>query len=84
MAIAAFDTLKYSKRLKNSGFSDLQAEALAEAQAEAFESNFHVLATKADLKILASELKGEMLLLKWMLGIMTAGIISLVLKAFFI
>ncbi len=48
------------------------------------------LATKTDIAKLdgkidkvKSELDGELNLLKWMVGIMLAGVISLVLKAFF-
>ena len=48
------------------------------------------LATKTDIAKLdgkidkvKSDLDGELNLLKWMVGIMLAGVISLVLKAFF-
>jgi len=45
------------------------------------------LATKEDLEMKLDtrfeKLMGEMLLLKWMMGILIAGVISLVLKAFF-
>ena len=49
MATIAFDTLKYSKRLKDAGVPDKQAEAEAEALAEALEVNIKDLATKGDL-----------------------------------
>ena len=49
MAAIAFDTLKYSKRLKDAGVSDKQAEAEAEALAEALEVNLKDLPTKDDL-----------------------------------
>lgn len=48
----AFDTLKFAKRLKEAGFSEQQAEALAEAEAELFAAH---LATKQDI----AELKRE-------------------------
>lgn len=52
MGAVAFDTLKFAKRLKEAGFSEQQAEALAEAEAELFEAH---LATKQDI----AELKRE-------------------------
>jgi hypothetical protein len=42
----AFDTLKFAKRLKEAGFTEQQAEALAAAEAELIEQN---LATKRDI-----------------------------------
>jgi len=47
MTAIAFDTLKFAKRLKEGGFTDQQAEALAQAEAEFIEQN---LATKRDVK----------------------------------
>ena len=47
MTAIAFDTLKFVKRLKEAGFTDQQAEALAVTGAELVEDN---LATKRDLK----------------------------------
>ncbi len=35
----AFDTLAFTKKLKSAGFTEQQAEALAESQAELIESN---------------------------------------------
>ena len=49
MPTIAFDTLKYSKRLKDAGVSDKQAEAEAEALAEVLEVNLKDLSTKDDL-----------------------------------
>ena len=50
MSVIAFDTLKYAKRLKDSGVPDKQAEAEAEALAEVLEVNLKDLATKEDLR----------------------------------
>ena len=47
MATIAFDTLRFSKRLKDAGVPDKQAEA--EALAEVFEVNVKELATKDDI-----------------------------------
>ena len=46
MNAIAFDTLKFAKRLKEAGFTEQQAEALADAEAEFIEQN---LATKQDI-----------------------------------
>jgi len=46
MSAIAFDTLKFAKRLKEAGFTEQQAEALADAEAELIEQN---LATKRDI-----------------------------------
>ncbi len=54
MPAVAFDTLKLAKRLKEAGFSEQQAEALAEAEAELFETT---LATKQDIADLKREIE---------------------------
>ncbi len=57
MTAIAFDTLKFAKRLKEAGFTEQQAEALAAAEAELIEEN---LSTKRDLKELEVALKGDL------------------------
>lgn len=47
MQAIAFDTLAFARKLRDGGFTDQQAEVLAQAQAELFEQN---LATKLDIK----------------------------------
>ncbi len=45
------------------------------------------LATKDDIRALKDniiKIEGEIKLIKWMIGVMLAGVVSLVLKAFFI
>ncbi|MBA2591296.1 MAG: CCDC90 family protein [Pseudomonadota bacterium] len=54
MTAIAFDTLRFAKRLKEAGFTEQQAEALAIAEAELIEDN---LATKRDLKDLEGVLQ---------------------------
>lgn len=94
MATLTFDTLKFANKLKAAGVPPEQAEAEAAALSEVLEVNLKELATKEDLKSGLKDLEmkldtrfeklmGEMLLLKCMLGILIAGVISLVLKAFF-
>lgn len=56
MSTIAFDTLKFAKRLKEAGFTESQAEALASAEAELIEAS---LATKRDLKELEVKLSRD-------------------------
>ena len=98
MATITFDTLKFVEKLKAAGIPEAQAKAESEALqvvlAEALDSQ---LATKNDLikldrrldgldaKIdcMDTRISGELTLLKWMMGILIAGIMSLVIKTFF-
>jgi hypothetical protein len=91
MHAMAIDTLKFAKHLKDAGVPEVQAEAQAEALVEAFDRSHEELATKADLRELALKINAQMLKvnaeqqqLKWMIGILLAGVLSLVMKAFFI
>jgi hypothetical protein len=54
MSAVAFDTLKFAKRLKEAGFTEQQADALASAQVDLIEAN---LATKADILGLKRDIK---------------------------
>lgn len=57
MTAIAFDTLRFAKRLKEAGFTEQQAEALAIAEAELIADN---LATKRDLKDLEGVLQRDL------------------------
>jgi len=95
MATVTFDTLKFVETLREAGVPESQAKALSTAVQESHEAAD--LATKGDIADLRHEMKelelridtrfekvhGEMLLMKWMLGLLIAGVASLVLKAFF-
>lgn len=80
MAAVTFDTLKFVERLKAAGVPEAQAKAEAEALAlalsEAMESQ---LVTKIDL----NRIERELLVIKWMTGLVLGGIVTLILKAFF-
>lgn len=56
MTLAAFDTLDYSNKLKEAGFTEKQAEIQAHGIANIINSN---LCTKTDLKELELSLKKE-------------------------
>ena len=61
MTTIAFDTLAYVKRLRDAGFTEPQAETLAQTQAELIDSQF---ANKQDLKNLEVTLKRDIELLR--------------------
>jgi Skp family chaperone for outer membrane proteins len=52
----AFDTLSYSRRLKQAGMPEAQAEAIAEATRDAITAD---AATKADIERLEAAIKAE-------------------------
>ena len=69
-----FDTHRFVKNLTACGFTERQAEVLAEEQVNLLESN---LATKADIEDLRLSTKADIAavkadLLKWMIGAMIA------------
>lgn len=81
-----FDTLKFVEKLQAGGFTHAQAKAAAEAFAEATGQE---LATKSDVREtelrLAADmtgLKGEIALLKWMVGFALALLSAIALKLF--
>ena len=74
--ITLFNTLK-------SKLGEVEAQAVVEgiknAVAEEFLNKKDILSTKMDIE----KLKAELLVLKWMLGFVLAGILSLIIKSFF-
>lgn len=80
MATITFDTLKFVEKLKAAGVPEAHAKAEAEALVLAFsEAMDSQLATRVDI----NRLERELLVLKWMVGLVLGGIVALVLKAFF-
>ena len=62
MAVVAFDTLNFAKKLEKNGFSAEQAAVLVELQRESMaEAMDSQLATKADISLLDKELA----IVKW-------------------
>ena len=87
MAAVMFDTHKFVCKLKESGFEEKQAEGIAEAFKDA--SGEAESVTKRDLKELEfklesrfEQLKGEMNLVKWMLGALLGLAITNFVKQF--
>lgn len=87
MTTITFDTLKFTQRLERAGIPHDQAVAMVEAQKESLSEIMEAhLATKLDVqdvKIKQVEHDGQFALIKWMLGILVAGVLSIVVKTFF-
>ncbi len=87
MAALVFNTHSFVKRLTAAGMPEPQAEILADEQAQLIDSR---LVTKADIREAEQridnkleKISGEMVLIKWTLGIIIAGIIAIVMKTYF-
>lgn len=78
MATITFDTYKFIRKLEAAGLPTQQAEVIAdtfmEAQGEAD------LVTKKDLQLELAPIRSDLLLLKWMIGLVLGGILALILK----
>lgn len=81
MASLTFDTHQFVRKLRERGFTEQQAEALAEALADAQHEAEPV--AKKDLQIELAPVRADIDLIKWMLGVLLAGVAALVLKSFF-
>ena len=95
MATITFDTHKFIRKLKESGFDERQAEGISEALQEAEVG--HDLATRRDVDSMRQEIRewelrmdakleairGDIKPLRWMLGVIAAGVVALVIRAFF-
>jgi hypothetical protein len=87
MTTITFDSLRLVLELKRAGIQQEQAEAIVEVIALA-QNN---LVTKRDLndafrdfnETSIAPLRTDIAVLKWMMGIVIAGILSLVLRTFF-
>jgi len=79
MTTVTFDTLQLADKLKAAGIAPEQAEAVVRVILEAQNQ----LLTKADLEIALSPVRTDLAVLKWMMGVLLAGVLSLILKTFF-
>lgn len=68
MTTITFDTLAYSKKLRDAGFTEQQAEAQALALASVLKETSGDLATKQDIERLSDKVEARFKLLQWMLG----------------
>jgi hypothetical protein len=81
MTTITFDTLKFVEKLKLGGVPEDQAKAISEAFRDASGESDYV--TKKDLQIELAPLRADINLIKWMLGILLAGVTALLIKTFF-
>lgn len=88
MSSITFDTHKFVRKLQEAGFNEKQAEGLTDAMRAAIDES--ELATRRDLKEMElrietrfEALKGDMSLIKWMLGGLIALAIANFSKQFF-
>jgi hypothetical protein len=79
MRAVTFDTLQAVETLKARGFTEEQARGVTEVLIKTSEEG---LATKHDVKELELSIRAELTLLKWMLGFVLAGVMSIVIKLF--
>ena len=79
MATITFETLELTDALKKAGIPPEQAEAVVRVIAKAQDH----LVTKIDLDAALAPLRTDLAVLKWMMGVLLAGVISLVMKTFF-
>jgi len=77
MATVTFNTLKFVETLEKAKLTREQATAIAAAVRDAQESAD--VATRGDVRVVEAKLD----LIKWMLGFLLAGMISLLVKTFF-
>lgn len=90
MSAITFDTLKFVERLEKAGVSREQATAFADAQKDAFSealdgslaSKIDIEAIRADIGKIDARVTGELLLVKWMLGVIIAISIANFAKQF--
>lgn len=76
---ATFDTLAYARRLEEAGFSKDQAEAQTEALAEILGGE---MVTKRELQIELAPVKTDLIILKWMTGLLLASQLTILFKIF--
>jgi hypothetical protein len=95
MATITFDTHKFIRKLRDAGFDERQAEGISDAIQSV--DIGHDLATRRDVETVRQEIRelelrmdtkletvcGDMKAMKWMLGVIVAGVIALVMKSFF-
>lgn len=80
MATITFDTHKFVKELESAGMPSSQAEAFVRAQQEILAQALDTtLATKSDM----AEVKAELAVLKWMMGVLIAIAVANFAKQFF-
>jgi hypothetical protein len=87
MSTVAFDTLEFVETLKQAGIPENQAKAQSEALTTEIATKHGIaemgLKIENDLQKILEPIKAELIVVKWMGGIIVGGIILLILKSFF-
>ncbi|MBV5299645.1 MAG: DUF1640 domain-containing protein [Rhodoferax sp.] len=83
MTTITFDTLQLVEQLRSAGIPQEQAEAVVRVIAKSQDSlvTQHYLDHKLESSL--APLRTDLAVLKWMMGLAMAGVMSLVLKSFF-
>ena len=68
---------------KSSSPSTERAENLIPTRIRVIVDSQNQLLTKTDLEIALSPIRTDLAVLKWMMGVLLAGVLSLILKTFF-
>ena len=79
MSTITLDTQQLVEQLRSAGIPQEQAEAVVKVIAKSQDS----LVTQMGLEAALVPLRTDLAVLKWMMGLMIAGVMSLVLKTFF-
>jgi len=82
MTTITFDTHKFFQNLLDAGFDQKQAEAVLRVVTEAHDSLVTRDYLDQRLEKELAPIRTDLAVIKWMMGVLLAGVISLVLKAF--
>ena len=82
MAIITFDALRLVDKLKSAGIPPEQAEAVIRVISEAQDQLVTKNDLTSDLDDVINPVKTDLAVLKWMTGILIAGVMSIVIKLF--
>jgi hypothetical protein len=83
MTSVTFDTLSFTRRLQEAGFDEKQAETVVRVLSAAQENLVTRDRFDSEIKNLCTEIKGELLLIKWMLALVVAVNVLPLLKTLF-
>jgi len=83
MSTITIDTLQLVEQLRSAGIPQEQAEAVVRVIAKSQDSLVTSDHFDAKLESALAPLRTDLVVLKWMMGLMLAGVMSLVLKTFF-
>jgi hypothetical protein len=83
MSTITFDTLQLVEQLRTAGIPQEQAEAVVRVIAKSQGSLVTSDHFDAKLDSALAPLRTDLVVLKWMMGLMIAGVMSLVLRTFF-